>query len=89
MYSLLPLECLIFLASSSDGVCSDTFTSGTVTEKKKKHTMSVKAEGEALICHLGYCAIGFKKTVQACVGLSLINYLLLGHWLLNAWFIRS
>lgn len=37
MHSLLPLYCLIFLASSSDGVCSDTFTSGTVARRQSEH----------------------------------------------------
>lgn len=44
-YSLLPLWSLIFLASSSDGVCSDTFTSGTVTREQSEGVSLMRARG--------------------------------------------
>lgn len=47
--SLLPLWSLIFLASSSDGVCSDTFTSGTVMREQSE---GVSATGSDQQCDL-------------------------------------
>lgn len=46
MYLLLELYGLIFLASSSDGVSSDTFTSGTAAGNKKD---TVKKGGAAVL----------------------------------------
>lgn len=83
-YSLLPPWSLIFLASSSDVVCAETFTSGTATREQYEGMSLMRTRGSDQHHDLPpSAAVKCVLKQSACAGLPPIKHLLLDQRLMD------